>query len=324
MNYLRNTFYGLVLSAVCGVAYGQQPNSIKTFIDCANTQLGFIWGADGSSNIAYTTRCFSKIGGQQEPPENFQGCYLTLTSSPSKQPGCSLTAKDGTEIYLPRVILNCPGPPPDTTNETTKKDTTNLRFWPTYTLCPNPAWNNKLELGEDQINANFAVPFTQSSGQMIMAEQSITPVASGGKGPYKKIDQDLAVSFVTADKKGTKGCNACHASAPPYGAEKTLQFSKPGNPFGVFDRAGGDMVPLIVFTNDPNQGINKDKKSPIPVKQDLKTVCSNIAKYKAEIVAGAPAAIRKAGGGLGITVTEADVSTSAAICNNLLALTAGQ
>jgi hypothetical protein len=159
---------------------------------------------------------------------------------------------------------------------------------------------------------------------MIMAEHSITPVARGGTGPYKKIDPDLAFSLVTADKKGTKGCNACHASAPPYGAEKTLQFSKPGNPFGVFDRAGGDMVPLIVYTNDPNQGINKDKKSPIPVKQDLKTVCSNIAKYKKDIVAEAQVAIRKAGGGVGVTVTQADVDTSAAICNNLLALTVAQ
>ena len=320
MNRLRNAAYGLLLCAVCGVTYAQQPpNSIKTFIDCANAQLQMNFTARMGVNVAFTLgNCLPKIGGQQNLPDGFKGCYLTLTISPSAQPGCTVAATDNTPaIQLPRAILNCPGPPPIPN----QANTSNLRFWPSYTLCPNPKWNNTIELGEDQINESFAVPFAKSTGQMLMADTTIAPVAAGGGGTFKKIDPPSVFSTVTVNKRGTKGCNECHTPVAPFGAAGTEQYSAPGNPFGVFARGGGSLVSHILFTNDPNQGVNEKKISPIPVKQDLKTVCDNITKYKKEIVAGGPKAIQAAGGGLGITVTPEDVETSAMICSVLLGLT---
>jgi hypothetical protein len=312
MSNWRNTLYGLALSAVCGVSYGQQPpNNIKTFVDCANAQLQMNFTLKMGVNVAFTIPCLPKIGGAQDLPANFTGCYLTLTISPSKQRGCTVTAKDGTVVNLPRAILNCPGPPPIAN----QANTSNLRFWPSYSLCPNPAWNNTVELGEDQINEKFAVPFADSTGQMIMADTPIKPLAPG-MGPFIAINLPTVYNNVIANsKKGNLGCNECHADVAS-GAVGTLQYSAPGNPFGVFARAGGSMVPLIVFTNDPNQGINKNKTSPIPVKQDLKTVCANITKYKNDIVGQ-----KNVGGVLGVTATAADVDTSAMICASLLAMT---
>ncbi len=167
-----------------GPASGDDVETIEDFIGCLNANL-----LEEYHTIADTVQCL---------PEK---CSLTLTMSEnSAQAACSVGG-----CQLPRVILDCPGPP---------------RFFPSYLLCPLDSESgghlgvNRVELGQ----------VIDDMGNMRMADVPVEP------GPFTPLYPHDVLSVVGA----SKGCNGCHTAvgAPAAGQEEISA------PIDAHDRPG--------------------------------------------------------------------------------------
>ncbi len=150
-------------------------------------------------------------------------CSVTLTMSPrSAQAACTLEGGDlGTKCQLPRVLLDCPGPP---------------RLQPSFLLCPvgsgegDNQGSNRIEVGQD----------VDDIGSMRMADIVVKP------GLYQPPTDFM--SKKTADSSGgTKSCNdGCHrlSGTPAIGDD---ELSQPIDPFGRFGTT--DLAPCIISTD---------------------------------------------------------------------------
>jgi hypothetical protein len=173
-----------------GPSSGDDVETIEDFIGCLNANL-----LEEHHTIADAVQCL---------PEK---CSLTLTMSPkSAQAACSLGG-----CQLPRVILDCPGPP---------------RLMPSFLLCPV---NSEADghLGVNRVELGQVV---DADGNMRMADVPIEP------GPFTPLDPEEAISVTTADENdgGSKGCNrGCHEAAGPT-TEGEEEHSQPIDPFGSF------------------------------------------------------------------------------------------
>ena len=154
-------------------------------------------------------------------------CTLTLTlNDGSAQPACNDQG-----CPMPRVLLNCPGPP---------------QFQPSFSLCiSDPAGGlDRVEIGET-INA---------AGDMRMGDVHVGP-------GYAYTDPSAPVSKVNDLGGDTAGCWACHdGTAAPEGAEA---ISAPLDNFGrncVTDTDEPCQQPDVEDGNCNDQG-NLEKKT---------------------------------------------------------------
>ena len=182
-----------VMGAPCDPVEPDEVKTIEDFVECLNDN---IVGGD----IADAVDCL--------PPK----CTMTVTlSDGSAQPACT----DG-GCPLPRILLNCPGPP---------------QLQPSFSLCVDDGGLYRVEIGET-IN---------KSGHMRMADVHIDP-----NHPWALTDPNTVLSKVGADPNGldTKECWMCHQSvvAPP-GA---LAISKP-EPYEIFEQG------CVIETNEPGE-----------------------------------------------------------------------
>ncbi len=161
-----------ILGPTCGSVPTAEPpvepdavRTIEDFVSCLN-------GLSGRQNasIADTVECL--------PPK----CMITLTMSRlSAQKACVIG-----DCQLPRVLLDCPGPP---------------RFRPSYLLCPTGSVAGG-HLGIDRVEVGEAV---DAAGNMRMADIPIPP------GAFPQLDAEGVLSTTNHDK----GCNegsTCHTA----------------------------------------------------------------------------------------------------------------
>lgn len=221
---VANLGFGALLGIGCTVwsspvhAAQAQLEAMRTFVDCLNRQIG----AGNPADISSTLQCL---------PAN---CTMTLTmSGESAQPAC---AQGGCQ--LPRVILNCPGPP---------------AFIPSYSLCPEGGTSDHLELG--------VVVSRRPNIRMAMAELKVP------EGPYTPTRLQSFKSIVPDNK----GCNACHDNGNPNAKDGALQQSIAIDTFGNF--AGTELGPLVIDTNEPGRAVNP---GPGITAQTLAQVCDCI------------------------------------------------
>jgi hypothetical protein len=168
--------------------------TIENFVECLNNRAV---GGD----IADAVQCLPR------------GCTLTLTKSGgSAQPACSFG-----DCQLPRVLVNCPGPP---------------QLQPSFSLCVTDGGLDRVEIGQT-IN---------TEGHMRMADVHVGP-------NYQVTDPGSVVSKVTDDTAGSEtdsaGCWVCHQAppVPPVGQEA---ISKP-EPYEIFG------VNCVIDTDEPCQ-----------------------------------------------------------------------
>jgi|GEM_PF-6967433 len=162
---------------------------VKTIEDLANC-LNDAFEEGEEVTIADTLQCIPA------------GCSVTLTMSRSSaQAGCFMggagdpnppsgvttaeTAGPEPRCQLPRILLDCPGPPP---------------FMPSYSLCPvgsvgEAQGSNRIEVGQ----------VVDAAGNMRMGDIPVPP------GPYEPLDPADVVSKVDGGQ-GTKECNQCHGN----------------------------------------------------------------------------------------------------------------
>jgi hypothetical protein len=186
------------------------PNDVRTiegFVQCLNHRI--IGG-----NIVDAVQCL---------PCN---CTLTLTlNDGSAQPACNDQG-----CPMPRVLLNCPGPP---------------QFQPSFSLCITGSGLDRVEIGET-INA---------AGDMRMGDVHVDP------NGYASTDPSEPVSKVDENGNDTAQCWNCHDStAAPQGAEA---ISGPLSNFGrncVTDTDEACQKPDVEDGNCHDQG-NLERKT---------------------------------------------------------------
>ena len=170
----------LMLGDMCAPA-DTLPDDVRTiegFVQCLNNRAV---GGD----ITDAVQCL--------PP----GCTMTLTRSEgSAQPACSVGGCD-----LPRVLLNCPGPP---------------QFQPSFSLCVSNGGLNRVEIGE---TAN-------DDGDMRMGDVTVGP-------NYQVTDPAEAVSKVTGENSDSDDCWTCHQHAATPVGQEALSSPQPYQIFGV-------------------------------------------------------------------------------------------
>lgn len=157
--------------------------SIEGFVECLNNR---IVGGD----IADAVQCL--------PRE----CTLTLTKSgASAQPACSHGG-----CQLPRVLVNCPGPP---------------RFMPSFSLCVSDGGLQRVEIGE----------VVNTQGHMRMADLHVGP------GGYTFTTPASVVSVVTDAtpdaESDSADCWTCHHVVPAAVGEEAISKPEPYEIFGV-------------------------------------------------------------------------------------------
>jgi hypothetical protein len=126
------------------------------------------------------------------------GCTMTLTKSDdSAQPACSF---DG--VQLPRVLLDCPGPP---------------QYMPSFSLCVTDPGLTRVEIGQ----------VINNEGHMRMADVHVDPPG------YPVTDPSSVVSKVDSNSLSgdSKECWQCHESIAA--AEGQEAISKP-EPYEIF------------------------------------------------------------------------------------------
>jgi hypothetical protein len=237
---MRSVRCGLsMLTAVAGAllsaagpshATQAQTGAIKDFVTCLNTKIG----QGSNADISATLQCLPA------------SCTMTLTmSDESAQPACSLGGGDGVtkKCQLPRVILNCPGPPP---------------FIPSYTLCPGSDGSNE-HVNRVEIGVEVS---RRKSIRLVMGDVSIPP------GPYQRLNGWRDVISAVPD---SKGCNECHEGGNEN-ATKGAQQSIAIDTFGT-SHIGTELAPYIIATNEPGRAI---EPGPGLKAQSLNEICGCI------------------------------------------------
>jgi len=156
--------------------------SIEGFVECLNNRAV-------GGNVSDSVQCLPS------------GCTLTLTKSGgSAQPACSFG-----DCQLPRVLVNCPGPP---------------QFMPSFSLCVTDGGLNRVEIGE----------VVNTEGHMRMADVHVGP-------GYSVTDPSSVVSTVTDDTAGSEtdstGCWVCHDAVTAAIGEEAISKPEPYQIFGV-------------------------------------------------------------------------------------------
>ena len=218
-NVASSTLLGLgallVLSTLLAFDCGPPPpppptaNEVKTIEQLVACMDGALAGQNVT--VADAVQCI--------PPK----CSLTLTMSPkSAQAACIKEGGDmGRKCQLPRVLLDCPGPP---------------RLQPSFLLCPTGSGegdhqgSNRIEVGQD----------VDDLGNMRMADIVVKP------GLYEAPTDFMSKKTADSDG-GTKQCNqACHnvAGTPAVGED---EHSQPIDPSGSFGST--QLAPCIISTD---------------------------------------------------------------------------
>ena len=207
-----------------------QVRTIEDFIACVNGRLA----GNPDVTAADTVQCLPK------------GCSVTLTmSNQSAQAGC-FAEGGGRRCQLPRVILECPGPP---------------KLMPSYLLCPEDSVSEGVA-GRDRVEIGQSI---DTDGNLRMADVPVPP------GAFSNIDASGAISKVTgSDDKGTKGCNdgGCHDAQAPTAGAPTEQPSQPLDPF-TSSRGNPD---CIISTDRCDQNAITEPKQCFPATDDPRDV----------------------------------------------------
>ena len=218
-NVASSTLLGLgallVLSTLLAFDCGPPPpppptaNEVKTIEQLVACMDGALAGQNVT--VADAVQCI--------PPK----CSLTLTMSPkSAQAACIKEGGDmGRKCQLPRVLLDCPGPP---------------RLQPSFLLCPTGSGegdhqgSNRIEVGQD----------VDDLGNMRMADIVVKP------GLYEAPTDFMSKKTADSDG-GTKQCNqACRnvAGTPAVGEDERSQPIDPSGSFG-----STQLAPCIISTD---------------------------------------------------------------------------
>lgn len=157
-----------------------EPNDVRTiedFVECLNHRAV---GGD----IVDAVQCIPC------------GCTVTLTKSQgSAQPACNDQG-----CPMPRILLNCPGPP---------------QLQPSFSLCITSSGLDRVEIGET-IN---------TQGHMRMGDVHVDP-------GYVYLDPSAPVSKVDASGNDTGQCWSCHESHDQAEGEDAISHPEPYEIFG--------------------------------------------------------------------------------------------
>jgi hypothetical protein len=259
---------GASVTTNCNITTAQV-NDIPTFVGCLNSTLTMKENLGSKIlddvTIADTVQCLP------------QGCKLTANlRAMSAQKGSTVTLPGDVQVQLPHVMLNCPGPAAGK----------GLRVRPAYTLAPQGAPSNSVEIGEDTgppVEVQVK-PYTFSLRKLVMADLLVGKISVAGQEFNYPPPYDLDGSIETP--ANGKRCASCHNSfgkivdpgTKAYGPNNiNAQLSFENDPFGVVrkDVGFGNVLPTLIFTTEPTK---KKAVNPTPpfIAQTLDSVCTDI------------------------------------------------